>query len=81
MSATYGHLLITVVIITTFPTTAITPTTIRNFLISLCFIYWLNPSFCGFIKTFAQLGCKYFFVSDGNNGLGSAFCYSSANLE
>lgn len=76
----YDHNLITTVIIT-IHTTTITTTTIRNSLISLCFIYWLNHSFCGFIKTFAQLGYKYFFVSDGNNGLGSAFYYGSANLE
>lgn len=55
MSVVYGNNLIIIVIIITIPTTTITPTTIRNFLISLRFIYWLNNSFCGFIKTFAQL--------------------------
>lgn len=34
----YGHNLITIVIIITIPTTTVTPTTIRNFLINLCFI-------------------------------------------
>lgn len=76
MPVMYGHIIIIIIIVTTIPTT------IRNFLISLYF-HLLIKSFIlwSFITTFAQLGHMYFFVTDGNNGLGSAFCYSSANLE